>query len=66
MKYQSIKDFMPLGTDEPNYHYRPWLEENIGEQNIDWGWEIYSVVRDKLIVYFEREEDAILFELRWP
>lgn len=57
---------MPSGADEPNYHYRPWLEEHIGEQYVDWSWEINSAINDTLRVHFERKEDAILFELTWP
>lgn len=25
-------------TDCPNHHYRPWLEEKVGEQGKDWMW----------------------------
>lgn len=27
-------------TNDPNYHYRPWLEKNAGKQGIDWNWKI--------------------------
>ncbi len=57
---------MPKGASEPNYYYRPWLEEKIGQQHKDWTWEIYSVQQNMLIVYFVRKEDATLFELTWP
>lgn len=23
---------------DPNYHYRPWLEANVGRQGWDWNW----------------------------
>ena len=25
---------------DPNDHYRPWLEKNVGRQNRDWMWKI--------------------------
>ncbi len=64
--YHSIKSFMTKDALEPNHHYRPWLEENIGLQNADWMWEMHSMNDNTLIVYFVRKEDAILFELTWP
>lgn len=29
-------------TDDPNYHYRSWLEENVGKQGLDWNWKIVA------------------------
>jgi hypothetical protein len=29
---------------DPNDHYRPWLEENVGKQGRDWDWRPGSVV----------------------
>jgi hypothetical protein len=57
---------MPKNALEPNHRYRPWLEEHIGEQYKDWDWNIWSARGNSLIVYFEKEEDATLFELAWP
>lgn len=25
---------------DPNDHYRPWLEKNVGRQGIDWQWRV--------------------------
>jgi hypothetical protein len=29
-------------TADPNNHYRPWLEENVGKQRWDWDWKVYD------------------------
>jgi len=52
---------------EPNNYYRPWLESNVGEQFLDWNWELDPTDSgDLLRIYFKNKEDAILFELVWP
>lgn len=28
---------------DPNDHYRPWLEANVGRQGRDWNWRIYAL-----------------------
>jgi hypothetical protein len=56
---------MRPGEPEPNDHYRQWLEENIGQQCIDWDWYINSVVSNLIRIDFLRSDDAILFELKW-
>ena len=27
-------------TNDPNEQWRPWLEENVGQQHLDWAWRI--------------------------
>ena len=27
-------------SSDPNKEYRPWLEENVGRQGVDWEWDI--------------------------
>lgn len=27
-----------LHSADPNDHYRPWLEEHVGRQSVDWDW----------------------------
>jgi hypothetical protein len=56
---------MRPGDLEPNYHYRPWLEDYVGEQGIDWQWKIHSAVDNTLEIDFINLEDALLFELSW-
>lgn len=64
--HTGIRPFMKAGDEEPNSHYRPWLEENVGEQGIDWDWRIASVSGDSLAIDFVDLEKAVLFELKWP
>jgi hypothetical protein len=56
---------MRAGDLEPNDVYRPWLEERVGKQGIDWEWYIHSVVENTILIEFLRSDDAILFELTW-
>jgi hypothetical protein len=56
---------MMSGDPEPNEKYRPWLEENVGVQGTDWDWRI-SDDGNNLAIDFNKEDSAILFELKWP
>jgi hypothetical protein len=31
---------------DPNDHFRPWLEKNVGKQGRDWQWRIGSIAAD--------------------
>lgn len=64
--HTAIRPFMRSGDREPNDHYRPWLEEHVGEQGVTWNWDIHSVNGNSLAVYFAKEDHATLFELTWP
>ena len=64
--HTSIRPFMRPGDREPNEHYRPWLEEHIGEQGVDWNWDIHSVHSNSLAIFFANLEHGTLFELTWP
>jgi hypothetical protein len=64
--HTAIRPFMRSGDTEPNEHYRPWLEEHIGEQGVNWNWDIHSVTENTLAIYFAESEQASLFELTWP
>lgn len=61
----SLRPFMPPGYPEPNDHYRPWLEKNIGAQGINWNWCIHEHNIDLLEIHFADKEHATLFELAW-
>lgn len=52
---------------DPNDHYRPWMEQNVGKQGWDWDWRIGSVENDTLLIKFRRakEEWAAMAALRW-
>lgn len=64
LPYTVVKSFMFVGDDrDPNERYRTWLEENVGEQGINWNWDIKSVTANLLDVSFDQESDAVLFRL---
>ena len=68
-----LEDLFPCEcrTRHPYDQVVPWLEENVGQFNEAWyrygtdiasgvsGWEPYDYYR------FRREQDAVLFRLRW-
>jgi hypothetical protein len=63
--HTAVRPFMRSGDLEPNEHYRPWLEEHVGEQGINWNWEIHSTNPDQVAIHFENTEHATLFEITW-
>lgn len=50
---------------DPNDLVRPWLEEHIGQQAIDWNWEMCPNNSNLIDYHFVNTEDAVLFELSW-
>lgn len=71
-----IKDFEDqyksddeLFSTDPNEHYRPWLEENVGRQFWDWSWELQDndVVPNTMTIKIRRSKVkwATLAVLRW-
>ena len=57
-------------TNDPNYHYRPFLEKNVGKQGIDWNWRVrvgngmwtlgyedQDQESDKVIIKFRKGKD---------
>lgn len=50
---------------EPNEYYRAWLEENVGEQNKSWSWDLAEDNFELIEFCFADEQHATLFELRW-
>ena len=51
---------------DPNDHYRPWLEKNIGKQGWDWEWK--HIITDTMITPgYEQEmtaKDRVLIKIR--
>ena len=51
---------------DPNDHYRPWLEKNIGKQGWDWEWK--HIITDTMIAPgYEQEmtaKDRVLIKIR--
>lgn len=62
---------------DPNDHYRPWLEKNVGRQKWDWDWRIGDVVAsnddgsvagfDTIQIKFRKSKTdfAIIAKLKW-
>ena len=58
-----------LESADPNDHYRPWLEENVGKQGVDWDWGLRnSDAHDHtLSIRFKREYEmmALTAKMMW-
>lgn len=66
MKVNAIirRYFMYIGdTRDPNDRYRPWLEENVGKQGIEWNWDLAKDDYRILEIVFSSKEHAVLFTL---
>lgn len=54
---------------DPNWLYRPWLEENVGIQSVHWDWDLVDndVMEDKLTIKFIRYKSkwAMIAALKW-
>lgn len=54
---------------DPNDHYRPWLEANVGSQNWDWSWDMRDndVAENVLSIKFRKgkEQYASMVALKW-
>ena len=63
---------LPWPVDEfsadPNDHYRPWIEANVGEQGIDWQWKlVVDEYGDRVRIQFTKKAEkwAIITALRF-
>lgn len=57
-------------SSDPNDHYRPWLEKNIGKQGRDWDWRIKwgtDTRSDSLeiVVSKSKKEYVMMISLMW-
>jgi hypothetical protein len=54
---------------DPNDHYRPYMEQNVGRQGWDWDWSMLDndVVQNTLTIKFRKGKEhlATLVALRW-
>ena len=43
---------------DPNYHYRPYLEKNVGKQNRDWVWGLRdnNAAENRLTIKFRKSK----------
>lgn len=55
-----------VDSADPNDHYRPWLEKNIGRQGWDWEWK--HIITDTMVTPgYENEtqaRDQVLIKIR--
>ena len=79
MTAEVITLLWPIGTTEPdsngethesadpNDHWRPWLEANIGRQHFDWEWDVNAKDLDMVEIRVRRgkRDFAIQAKLRW-
>lgn len=53
-------DGSKVGTDsaDPNDHYRPWLEKNVGKQHRDWVWGLRdnNAAENRLTIKFRKSK----------
>jgi hypothetical protein len=64
--------FIQFESSDPNDHYRPWLEKNVGRQGWDWEWRIGQIAtttgaRDTILIKIRRKKEkyATIAALRW-
>ena len=73
--------FIQMESADPNDHFRPWLEQNVGRQGWDWEWRMGPITGaqgsangptyltgDYLEIKFRKAkaEYATMFKLIWP
>lgn len=74
-----VLDEMPDGSTtstqsaDPNDHFRPWLEKNVGRQGWDWNWRHHivatdnEIIDDQVIIKFRKkhQDAALIAKMRW-
>ena len=61
--------FEYIDSADPNDHYRPWLEKNVGRQGWDWDWGLVnndpSENRITIKIRKKYSKHAIIAALKW-
>jgi hypothetical protein len=55
-------------STDPNDHYRPWMEQNVGRQGWDWNWgKTQSECGNRLTIKIRqaKAQYATMIALRW-
>lgn len=53
-------------SNDPNDHWRPWLETNVGKQMWDWDWKLSNDCQHVDIKFRRGKQDSMtLFLLQW-
>lgn len=62
-------EFEYVDSADPNDHYRPWMEANVGRQKWDWDWGMANtdVSANRLTIKFQKKhkEAAMIAKLQW-
>ena len=58
-----------IESADPNDHYRPWLEEHVGQQGWDWNWGLArnDATDDRLTIKIRQKyaKYATMAAMRW-
>ena len=61
--------YVRFESADPNDHYRPWLEKNIGRQGWDWDWALTDddLIKNQITIRIRRKHRhyASLLALKW-
>lgn len=61
--------YIKFESADPNDHYRPWLEANVGRQGWDWNWDVVGddMTLNRISIKFRRKKAqwATVAALRW-
>ena len=61
--------YITFESSDPNDHYRPWMEKNVGKQGWDWNWGLAGTdtTENKLTIKFRKskEQYATLASILW-
>lgn len=62
-------EFEYVESADPNDHYRPWMEQHVGQQGWDWNWGVANndVSENRLTIKIRRkyQDCAIIAKLQW-
>ena len=54
---------------DPNYHYRPYLEQHVGRQGRDWNWGMCNTdaTNNRITIKIRRQHasHALILAMRW-
>ena len=61
--------FEYIESADPNDHYRPWLEEHVGQQGWDWNWGLVNndSIENRLTIKIRqgKKKFAVIAAIRW-
>ena len=54
-----------FNSSDPWEIFGDWLKENVGKFKTTWNWRCSPTSIEKLRIYFKREQDLVLFTLKF-